>query len=277
MKELPNVKEVLISTLTKLIDQFAEFVPRFIFAFFILFIGYVVAKLLAIVTKKILERVGFDKIGDKLNEISIVKQLQTEVKLSQIVAQVLYYFIMLGFITDATKTLGIGAITSLVEKLVNFVPQLIVAAIMLQIGVLVAEAIKNAVISICKSFNVPSAKLIGNIVFAFFLVITLISALGQAGINTELLESSFNLLIGGIILAFAIGYGFASKDVLANILSSFYTKNRYREGQVIKVDETKGVITNLDSTSLTLQTGETKTIFPLQTLQTKKVEVFEND
>lgn len=52
MKELPNAKEVLISTLTKLIDQFAEFVPRFIFAFFILFIGYVLAKLLAIVTKK---------------------------------------------------------------------------------------------------------------------------------------------------------------------------------------------------------------------------------
>ncbi len=275
MKELPNLTQVLFSTLTKLINQFVDFVPRLIFASFILLIGYLVAKGLAIITRKVLERIGFDKIGDKLNEISIVKQLQTEVKLSQIVAKVLYYFIMLGFITDATKTLGIGAITGLVEKLVNFVPQLIVAAIMLQIGVLVAEAIKNAVISICKSFNVPSGKLIGNVIFAFFLIITLISALGQAGINTELLESSFNLLIGGIILAFAVGYGFASRDVLSNILSSFYTRNRYREGQIIKIDEVKGMIINLDNTTLTLQTGETKTIFPLQTLQSKKVEVFE--
>ena len=275
MKELPNLTQVLFSTLTKLINQFVDFVPRLIFASFILLIGYLVAKGLAIITRKVLERIGFDKIGDKLNEISIVKQLQTEVKLSQIVAKVLYYFIMLGFITDATKTLGIGAITGLVEKLVNFVPQLIVAAIMLQIGVLVAEAIKNAVISICKSFNVPSGKLIGNVIFAFFLIITLISALGQAGINTELLESSFNLLIGGIILAFAVGYGFASRDVLSNILSSFYTRNRYREGQIIKIDEVKGMIINLDNTTLTLQTGETKTIFPLQTLQSKKVEIFE--
>jgi small-conductance mechanosensitive channel len=274
MKQLPSLTEILVNTITNLINQFVEFVPRFIFAAFILLIGYLVAKGLAIIIKKVLEKVGFDKIGDKLNEVGIVKQLQTEVKLSQIVSKVVYYFIMLGFITDATKTLGVGAITSLVEKLVNFVPQLIVAAIMLQIGVLVAEAIKNAVVSICKSFNVPSAKLIGNIVFAFFLVITLISALGQAGINTELLESSFNLILGGIILAFAVGYGFASRDILSNILSSFYNKNRYREGQTIEIDGVKGQIVALDSTTLTLQTGSTKTVFPLHLLETKKVEIF---
>lgn len=274
MKQLPSLTEILVNTITNLINQFVEFVPRFIFAAFILLIGYLVAKGLAIIIKKVLEKVGFDKIGDKLNEVGIVKQLQTEVKLSQIVSKVVYYFIMLGFITDATKTLGVGAITSLVEKLVNFVPQLIVAAIMLQIGVLVAEAIKNAVVSICKSFNVPSAKLIGNIAFAFFLVITLISALGQAGINTELLESSFNLILGGIILAFAVGYGFASRDILSNILSSFYNKNRYREGQTIEIDGVKGQIVALDSTTLTLQTGSTKTVFPLHLLETKKVEIF---
>jgi hypothetical protein len=276
MKQLPNLTDILISTLTKLINQFVDFVPRFIFASFILLIGYLVAKGLAIVTKKLLERVGFDKIGDRLNEVSIVKQLQTEIKLSQIVAKVLYYFIMLGFVTDATRTLGVGAITGLVEKLVNFVPQLIVAAIMLQIGVLVSEAIKNAVVSICKSFNVPSAKLIGSIVFTFFLAITIISALGQAGVNTELLESSFNLLIGGVILAFAVGYGFASKDILANLLSSFYNKNRFKEGQTIQIDDVKGQIIGLDTTSITLKTGDTKTVFPLQTLQSKKIELFEN-
>ncbi|WP_028524891.1 mechanosensitive ion channel family protein [Runella limosa] len=275
MKQLPNLTEILISTLTKLINQFVEFVPRFIFAAFILLIGYAVAKGLAVITSKVLARVGFDKIGDKLNEVSIVKQLQTEIKLSHIVSKVLYYFIMLGFVTDATRTLGVGAITSLVEKLVNFVPQLIVAAIMLQIGVLVSEAIKNAVVSICKSFNVPSAKLIGSIVFTFFLVITIISALGQAGVNTELLESSFNLLMGGIVLAFAVGYGFASKDILANLLSSFYNKNKYQEGQIIQIDDVKGKIIALDTTSITLETGESKTVFPLQALQSKKVEIFD--
>ena len=276
MKELPNLTKVLKSIQKKLINQFVDFVPRFIFAAFILLIGYLVAKGISIILKKVLEKIGFDRIGEKLNEISIVKQLQTEIKLSQIVSKVLYYFIMLGFITDATRTLGVGAITGLVEKLVNFVPQLIVAAIMLQIGVLVAETLKNAVVSICKSFNVPSAKLIGSIVFTFFSVITLISALGQAGINTELLESSFNLIIGGIILAFSVGYGFASRDVLANLLASFYNSSRFQLGQTIQIDEIKGRIVHIDNTSITLQTGDSQTVFPLQVIQSKKITVFDN-
>lgn len=274
MESLPNLTEILINTFRTLINQFVDFVPRLIGATVVLIIGVLVARMAALVVKNLLGRVGFDKIGDKLNEIDFIKQLQTEIKLSEIVAKVLYYFILLVFITAATETLGVKAISDMVLALVNFIPKVIAAAIMLQVGVLVADALKKAVVSLCQTFKIASGKLLGMIVFFFFLIITIISALGQAGINTELLESSFNLLIGGIIFAFAVGYGIASRDVMANILASFYSKNRFQEGQTIQIDDVKGQIIKIDSTSLTLQTGETTSIFPLQALQSKKIEVF---
>jgi small-conductance mechanosensitive channel len=146
---------------------------------------------------------------------------------------------------------------------------------MLFAGVLIADALKNSVINLCKSLKIDSGKLLGNIVFFFFLVIALIAALKQAGIETSLLESSFNLIIGGIILAFAVGYGMASRDVLSNILSSFYSKNKFKEGQNIIIDGIEGSIIDMDNTSLTLKTGDTKTIFPLSLLQTQKVQILE--
>lgn len=270
---MPNLIEILKNISNNLISQFIDFVPKLISAIVILAIGYAVAKIVASVVEKVLSKIGFDKIGDKLNEISIVKQLKTEIKLSSIVAKVLYYFIMLVFITAATETLQVSAITSMVMMLVNFIPKLIAAAIMLQVGILIADAIKNAVVSLCKSFNVPSAKLIGNVAFFFFFIITVVSSLGQAGINTTLLESTFNLLIGGICLAFAVGYGFASRDILASILSSFYSKDRFKEGQTIRVDDVEGQIIGIDSISMTLKTKDTTIILPLKILQAKKVEV----
>ena len=105
----------------------------------------------------------------------------------------------------------------------------------------------------------------------------MIASLKQAGIETSLLESSFNLIIGGVVLAFAIGYGFASRDVLMNILSNFYSKNKFKEGQVIEVNGVKGTIVSFDTTSLTLQTGETQTILPLNVLQKEKIEIFTHD
>jgi small-conductance mechanosensitive channel len=276
MNELPNISQVLIETFRTLITQFVNFVPKLIGAIVIFLIGYFIAKIAAIIVKNVLGKVGFDKIGDKLNEIGIVKQLKTEIKLSNIVSKVLYYFILLIFLTAATETLGVAAITSMVAMVVAFIPKLIAAAIMLQIGLFLADALKKGTISICKSFNVPSGKLIGNIVFFFFFTITIISVLGQAGINTTLLESSFNLLIGGIILSFGVGYGFASRDILANIIASFYGKTRYKEGDVIEVRGVKGEIIDLDSTSVTLKTStNTTVVIPFQILQSDKVEVFE--
>jgi small-conductance mechanosensitive channel len=275
MNELPNISQILINTFNSLITQLISFVPKLIGAAVILLIGYLVAKITAFVVKNVLDKIGLDKVGEKLNEIGIVKQLKTEIKLSKIVAKVLYYFILLIFVMAATDTLGVAAITSIVAMLVNFIPRLIAAAIMLQVGVLFADAIKKGVVSLCKSFNVPSAKLIGNIVFFFFLIITIISALGQAGINTTLLESSFNLMIGGVIMAFAVGYGFASRDILANIIASFYGKNRYKEGQTISIDGVKGEIVDLDATTITLKTKNGTTVLPFQIFLSKQVEVFE--
>lgn len=270
--ELPNITQILINTFQTLINQFVSFVPKLIGAAVVLGIGILVAKMVSALVRRVLKGAGFDRFGDKLNEIDMIRQLQTEIKLSEIVATVLYYFILLVFITAATETLGVAAITGMVTSLVNFIPKLIAAAIMLQVGVLVADVLKRGVVSLCASFGIASGRLLGMVVFFFILIITIISALGQAGINTELLESSFNLMIGGVIFAFAIGYGLASRDVMANILSSFYSKNKYREGQRIRMDGITGEIIKVDSTSLTLQTGDSTTTIPMQLLQTKTVE-----
>ena len=200
--------------------------------------------------------------------------MNTDIKISAILAQVFFLFIVLVFGTAVAEMLCVAALTDLMLDITNLIPKLIVAGIMLIVGLFVSEGLKQFVISLCNSFNISAGRMRGTLVFFFFLIILLINALRQAGLNTELLESSFNLIIGGIIFAFAVGYRIASRDVMANILSSFYSKNRYKEGQTIQIDEVKGQILEIDSTSLTLQTGETTTVFPLQVLQTKKVEVF---
>lgn len=274
MEGFPRISKIFVDTFNNLSNQFADFAPRVIYCVVILVLGYFIARIISIVVKNILERVGFDKIGNRLNEISIVKQLKTEIKLSEIISKVLYYFVLIIFLPIATETLGVDAITNMVLSLVGFIPSIIAAAIMLQVGIMLADAVKGAVITLCRSFNIPSARLIGNLVFAFFVIITLISALGQIGINTELIESSFIMIIGGVVAAFSLGYGIASRDVLSNMISSFYSRNKYQEGQRIRIDEMEGIITKIDNMSVTIQNEDRYTIIPLQLFQSKTVVIF---
>lgn len=274
MNNVPNLQEILTNIVTGLINQLVNFIPRLITAIVILVLGLLIAKLVRTIVKTVLGKIGIDKIGEKLNEIDFVKNMNAELKISSLLAQVLYFFVVLVFATAAAEMLGVAALTDLMLGITNLIPKLIVAGVMLIVGLFISEGLKQFVISLCNSFKISAGRMLGTLVFFFFLIISLINALQQAGLNTGLLESSFNLIIGGVIFSFAFGYGLASRDVMSNIISSFYSRNKYREGQTIQIDDVKGQISKIDNTSLTLSTGETTTVFPLQVLQTKKVEVF---
>ena len=275
MKQTPSFTDTLIETLNEMLKSFMGFFYNLIGAIIILLIGWLIAKMVAAVSQKMLEKVGADKIGEKLNEIDAIKGLGLEIKLSTIISKFLYYFILIFMLRPAADTLGVPAISDMVKLLVEFIPKLISSALMLSAGVFLADALKNFVVTLCKSFNIAAGKLIGTAIFFFLLIIFVIQSVAQVGINTSLLESSFNLLVGGIIFAFAIGYGIASKEILLNIISSFYSKNKYKEGQIIEIDGVKGEIIAMDNTTITLKTMDSKTIFPLQVLQSKKVIIFE--
>ncbi len=271
----PSLTDVLQQTFTNLITGFTSFVPRLINTIIIFTIGYFIAKVAAVILQKLMTSIGIDKVGDKLNEIDFFKSMNAEIKISVIVSKVVYVFILLIFMIASADMLGVPAISNIVLMLVQFIPKVIAAGIMLMAGLLLADALKQFVVTLCASFGVASGKLIGSAVFFFFLIITVIASLGQAGINTALLESSFSIIIAGIMFAFAFGYGLASKDILANILASFYSRAKYKEGQTIEIEGIKGLVTAVDGTSITLQIDGAKVVYPQHDLQTKRVIMFD--
>jgi hypothetical protein len=271
MNKLPNIKDKLISTFQNLIEQFGEFTSNFIGALVILLVGWITAKIGSVILKNVFSKIGIDKLGEKINEIEAIKKFDFDIKLSLVISRIVYYFIMIVFMIQAAKTLGVPAISNMFVMLEEYIPKIISATMMIFAGLLLSDTVKRFVVGLCESFNIVSGKLIGSGVFFFLQIITIITALCQAGINTSLLESSFNIFIAGIILAFSIGYGFASKEILLNIISSFYSKNKYKEGQIIEIAGVKGELIDVDNTSITLKSGESKTFSPLRVLQSEKI------
>lgn len=203
MNKIPNLKDILIDTFSKLIEQFSTFTSNLISAIVILLVGWKVAKTTSVIIKNVLSRLGIDKIGDRIKEIDAIKKFNLDFKLSKVISLIVYIFILLFLSVSAADKLGVPAISSMFLTLVNFIPKVIVASVMTLLGLFLSDLARNFVVSLCKSFNIASGKLIGIGVFFFLLFITVILALGQAGINTTLLESSFNIIIGGMVFAFS--------------------------------------------------------------------------
>jgi small-conductance mechanosensitive channel len=257
-----------------LLRQFLSILPSLSGALLIFLIGWLVAKSLSRLVKKLLNRSGIDALAERLNRIELVEKARIRIVPSVLIAKILYYLLMLVVALAATDVLGIQAISDLMVDIINYIPSLLTAFLLLFVGLLFADFIKGMVLSATRSLGIPSAGLIANFVFYFILIAVSMSALGQAGIDTEFLRANLTIIIGGGVLAFALGYGLASKDMMANFIASFYSKDKVQLGDTIRIGEVEGVIVAIDNTSLTLAgEGGRTIILPLRKLTSENVEI----
>lgn len=262
-------------TLKTLIDGFVGAIPNIIGALAVIIIGWIIAKFAAKIIRKILHNLQVDKLADKLNEIDIVNKANVKFVPSTLVSKIVYYVLMLLFAVAATDVLNMPALSNLMSDIIAYIPKLISALIVFVFGLLLADFIKNIVLTACQSLGIPSAKIIATFIFYFLFLTVTMSAIAQAEINTDLINSNLTMILGGGVLAFAIGYGFASKDMMANFLSSFYSKEKFLIGDEITIENVKGRIIAMDSTSITLQADDARIIIPLSKFTSEKVMIHE--
>ena len=259
--------------LKNLLIKFVSAVPNILAAIFIAIVGFIIAKSVGKLITNLLQRVGIDKFADKLNQIDIVHKYNIQFKISRILGEIIYYFILLFFLIAATELLGMPAVSNLIGDLINYIPSLVAAGILLIIGLFVSNALKEIVSTTCKSLHVPNAGLIGNIVFYFVFITIALSALNQAKIDTSFIRNNLSIILGGILAAFSIGYGLASKDMMSNFLASFYSRRHIQVGDNIKIGDVVGTVIYSDSTCMKIQSGEKMVIVPLNKFTTHDVEI----
>jgi hypothetical protein len=269
------MEQILGQALQQVVFQFFSAIPRIFTAIVILLAGVFISRLLIKMIQTILSRTGIDKLGEQLNNIDFLSKSNLKIVPSTIFSKVIYYLTLLIFITMATDALGMASISQLVVDILNYIPQLLIASIVLAIGVFFADLIKSAVLTTCQSMGIPSGKIIANFVFYFIFINAVVTALGQAKIDTDFIKSNLTVLLGAVASAFALGYGIASKDLMASFLASFYSKERYEVGDKISVDGITGTIIEMDNMAIVLQTEGKKIIVPMSKLTNEKVEIHE--
>lgn len=268
---------ILSDTLQQLLRQLGEFIPKFLGALVLIIIGFIVAKFVSNIIRKVLEKIKIDKFGEKLNEIDFINNANLNIKISAVLAKFVYYSLLILFLIFAADILAMPTISALVFGLFNFIPKLIVAFIFLIFGTLLSELIRSIVEATLLSLGIPSAKIISNVLFYFLFINVVILAIAQAEINTEFLQQNISIIIAGGVFAFAIGYGLASRDVVSNFLSALYTKDKVKVGDIIEIDGEKGQVTLLDKTSITIASSDKKVVYPLKYLLNQKVSIYSSD
>ena len=182
----------------------ATFVPKLLFFFVILIVGFLVAKALAKVTDGILERVGFDRAVERGG----IKQALAKSKYdaSDIVAKLVKYAVVLLTLVIAFNVFGPNPISVLLQDVIEFRPKLIVAIVIIVVASAIARVVKDLVSSTLGGLSY--GNLVANIASVFILFLGVIAALNQVGVATAVTTPVLITIlatIGGVIVVGAGG------------------------------------------------------------------------
>lgn len=245
-------------------------------AILILLIGWIIARVLRRILVKGLEKVKFEELAKKFKVDTLVSRMGADVTISGILGKVVYWVVLLIFAAAAGDALGWGMLSDGLGAFFGYLPTLMMAILIFIVGMYLADIVRRAVLAACESIGISGAKTIANIAYYVLVIFIAITALNQAGMDTSLITSNLTVIFGSILLAFAISYGLASRNIVGNLLSSYYGKGKFRPGQKIRVEGVEGVIEKIDSISVTVKNGDTKVVIPSKKLLEETVEILED-
>lgn len=268
---MESVINAIYTLFSNFVAAIGAALPKLFGAVMLLLVGWLIAKGVYKIVLRVAESLNVNQLEKKIKEVSLFSGL--DFQLSKILAKCFFWIILIIFSIAAAEIAGLESISQGIASFLGYLPKLASAVIFFIVGSLAANLIRNIVQSACASFHISSGRFIAGFVFYFILIMVSISTLNQAGMDTQIITQNITIAMAAIFFAFAIGYGIASKDIMANIIASFYSRDKFVVGQYIKIDNVEGVILKIDNTSVVIESKGRTVIMPLSKLLNQNVEI----
>jgi small-conductance mechanosensitive channel len=214
-----NLGDVSAASLQTAWFKFLQYIPQIIGAVIILIIGWIVASILGKVVQKLVEYTGIDAIVERSKLNDRLKISRRYHLLSRMIGSIVKWFIIVATLMSVAGILDLPQITDFLRQILLYIPQALVAVIILTIGMLAAEFVENFVKGTLMASRLPvehQGTIATGAKYAI-IIFSIMAALTQLGIVPDLIR----ILFGGIILALALAFGLGGQDEASRFLANF--------------------------------------------------------
>jgi len=205
--------EVFTASLQNLWLGFISFVPSLLMAIIIFIIGWVVGSLISKIVSQIISTLKVDKFFESIGADEVLAKAGMKLNVGSFIGELIKWFVVVVFLMTSLEILGLNQVNAFLrEVVVSYLPQVIIAALILVIATVVADAIKKIVSGSAKAANVRSANLLGSIASYAIWIFALIIALSQLGIAPQFMQILFTGLIAMLAIAGGLSFGLGGKE-----------------------------------------------------------------
>lgn len=212
--------EILQQSFALLFSNIVGFIPNLIIALALLALGFIVGASFEKVIAHFVRVLKIDPLLETAGVQSFFARGGIHLNTGLFFGGLVKWFIIIAFLMAGLQAVGLTQVnTFLTTVILNYIPQVIIATLMLLVAAVGAKATKTAITSSTKTLGVSVAHFLGAISsFAIWLG-TIILVLSQLGIAADFMKILFIGIVSMFSLAFGLAFGLGGKEEAALILS----------------------------------------------------------
>ena len=221
--------DMLMEATREFLHQTAAFLPRLLLAMLVVAVGWLFAKALRFAVERALRAMNFNVLTERAGTDNFLRQAGMRGDTTTLFGIVAFWLALLAALIIAFNGLGLTYITDLLGRVVVFTPKLLITMLIVVFGSYCARFVGNAVQTYCLDAQIPDADMLGRIVRYVIMTFVVMIDLSQIEIGGDIVQRTFLIILGGIMLALALAFGLGGRNWAAALLQRWWpqdTKDR---------------------------------------------------
>ena len=201
-----------------MLTAFLVALPSIVGALLLLVIGWIVAGIVGGLVTKLLRKVGLDTIAAKAGITAFLQRARMKLDAAGLVGGIITWYVRLIFVIMAANAVGITAVSSVLSQIIAFIPNLLVALLILGAFAWLAGVTRNLVTGATESAGVQNSGALATLAYATVLGFGIVAAASQIGVAATLINILFTGVVAAVALAFALAFGLGGREEAARVL-----------------------------------------------------------
>lgn len=216
----------LMSSLTTALGLLFSAIPKVLGFAVILLLGWLIASLVEKGVAALLRTIRFNDLSERSGLAEFVRKMGADTDSSGMIGAVAKWFIRLIALVVAFDALGLPAVSDVLRQLLLWLPNVVVALVVLVVGGLAARALRNLVRGAATEGGLANPKFLAQVAHTLVWAFAIVVAVNQIGIATDLVNTLFMAVVGAVALALALAFGLGGRDTASRIVHRWYSQSQ---------------------------------------------------
>lgn len=232
-----NWGDAFMASMTNALMVFMAAIPKVIAFVLILMIGWFIASLIAKAVAVVLRKIKFNQIAERAGIAGFVQSMSVETDSAGLLAGIVKWFIRLITLVVAFDALSLPAVSEFLRQVLLWIPNLVVALVVLVIGGLAAKALSKLVKGTAEKAGFDNSDVLATIASVSVWTFAILIAVNQIGVGATLVNTLFMAAVGALALASGLAFGLGGKDTAGRMVEAWYRKGEEAAPKIAAVGE----------------------------------------